>query len=372
MLTLYLSFHDILTLLRARQWRDGSCAGFLHAEFLTSEVGHLFCHQSVSHHLSTRDGDKAFQAIPRLMVEDDNATADAAARGIVVGSDEGTDTGVGADDACRGEARSQMHTFTDQQVYLFGRGIHVVHLVEGNAVTRRTDDADGIVGDEDIAIGRFAATVDDHVIHTVAEDQQRALGGEHVDLHAGELGNGLPPDASGIDDEAAVNFMLLTIMVIAQTYALDAAILGDEADHFLVGEDLGPMALGINDVGRGKAERIYGRIRNTDGTDEVGIDSWLNMTGFVGRENLRTDARFPAGFHKGLLIVETVFGECDEEAVGGVYAMAGDMAQDLILTDTLACAFLIGDSIARTTMEKTVVTAGSSIGEVPFLYEQHF
>ena len=108
-----------------------------------------------------------------------------------------------------------MHAFADHEVHFFRGGAHVVNLVEGHTVARRANDTYGIVRHENVTIGWLAAAVQHHVVDAVPEDEQGALGGEHVDLDARQLCHGLPPDAGCVDDEAAMDFRRLAGAVVA-------------------------------------------------------------------------------------------------------------------------------------------------------------
>ena len=44
--------------------------------------------------------------------------------------------------------------------------------------------------------------------------------------------------------------------------------------------------------------------------------------------------------------------------------MAGYFAQNLVLFDTFACIFLVGNGIARTAVHESVITAGGAVGQV--------
>ena len=67
------------------------------------------------------------------MVEADDATADVAARGVVVGRDEGPDAGVGAEDPRRRERGGEFGAICQQEVNLFRGNFHVVALLVGHS-----------------------------------------------------------------------------------------------------------------------------------------------------------------------------------------------------------------------------------------------
>ena len=130
------------------------------------------------------------------MVEHHDAAAHAAAARIVVRRYQRTHAGVGAQDARMFQRRGQFHSLAQQQVDLVGRHVHVVHLVEGHLARRGADQRDRIARHQDVGVGRLAAAVEHDVVHPVAEDQQRALGRQHVDRHprlAGDVVPQMPP-----------------------------------------------------------------------------------------------------------------------------------------------------------------------------------
>ena len=131
------------------------------------------------------------------------------------------------------------------------------------------------------------------------------------------------------------------------------------------------MPLGIDDVRRSEAERVNGRVGHPDGTDEGGVDGWLNAPRLFRRDDVGTDAGAMAGLDKILLIVKTVFGERDEKAVGLFHTMTCHTAERHVFLDTFACRLLIGDGVACAAMKQTMVAAGRTIGEVVLLNEKN-
>ena len=68
----------------ARQGNYSRHAGFLHMEFLANQIGGLFCHSSVGHQFTTRNGNESSQSVTCLMIQTHDASAYAASAGIVV------------------------------------------------------------------------------------------------------------------------------------------------------------------------------------------------------------------------------------------------------------------------------------------------
>ena len=63
----------------------------------------------------------------------------------------------------------------------------------------------------------------------MAEDQQRALGGKHVDRHPSHARYLHAPDAGGIDGDGGVGLHAFTGYSVAQVYSFDPSVAYDEA-----------------------------------------------------------------------------------------------------------------------------------------------
>ena len=204
----------------------------------------------------------------------------------------------------------------------------------------------------------------------MAEDEQGALGREHVNLHPGHLCDRLSPDAGGVYHEAAVSLTLLARAVVAQLHAFHHAILDDEAHDLHVCADLGTMTLGVDDVCRGEAERVYRGIGHTHCPDERRVDCRFYAARLFRRDDVGLDAGLRASLDKRLLVVEAVLGKRDEETVCLLHAMASHSAKRHVFFYALACRLLVG--ITGATMQQTVVTTSRSVGEIVLLDKKDF
>ena len=280
------------------------------------------------------------------MVEADDAAGDVAARRVVVGADQRPDAGVGPQDAGGGEGRGHLGALGDQERDFIGRNGHIVTFFERNARRGRPDDADRVARHQDIGIRRFSAAVDDQIVHPVGEDQQGAFGGIHADVDAGQVRDGASPDAAGVDRDRCVEIFFFAGDLVPGMDAPDRVAFPDEPGDFRMQPDLAAVKLGIQHIGRTKAERVHAAVRHADGADQVRIDRRLQPPGQVRIDDFSADARLPAGVHEGLLVTQVIFRQGDEQAVGLFDAVRRDPAQDPVLFDTFFGGFRIVHGIA--------------------------
>jgi len=73
------------------QWHEVGVACGTDVEFLASEVCGLLRHQAACDEFAAGDGDEVVDAVVRLVVDADDASADASAGGVVAVGDEGSD-----------------------------------------------------------------------------------------------------------------------------------------------------------------------------------------------------------------------------------------------------------------------------------------
>ena len=69
----------------------------------------------------------------------------------------------------------------------------------------------------------------------MAEDEQRAFGGEHIDFDADLGGDAVAPDAAGVDDEAALDGDDVARRAVLNLDAGDTAVRHRQVDDFVVG-----------------------------------------------------------------------------------------------------------------------------------------
>src|SRR3712207_3890521 len=248
----------------------------------------------------------------------------------------------------------------------------MVDGVEGHAVAGRSDNAHCVVGHENVGVGRLAAAVDDHVVDSMAEDKERTFGGKHIDRNVGHASQEVSPNAGGVDGYPSPCLGSGAAAVIAQLHAHDAATLHDEARYLVIGQDVGPVAAGVNDVSHGKPERVDGGVGNFHRPDERWVDRRLHASGLLGRNDVGTDTGLAAGGYESGLIGQVVLGQGDEESIGLIDAMAGYAPQNHVLLDTFPGRLRVGHGISGATMEQSMVASRGAVGKVILLYEQHF
>ena len=147
-------------------------------------------------------------------------------------------------------------------------------------------------------------------------------------------------------------------------HALDGAALSDEAGDFCVQTHLSAMQFGVQHIGRAQAERIHAAVGNLHGTNQVRVHAGLQAFGQLRIDDFRSDARFFTGVHEGLLIAQVVFREGDEQAVGFVYAVGGNPAQNPVLADAFLRTFCVVHGVPRSGVEQAVVAprcSGSNV-----------
>ncbi len=120
------------------------------------------------------------------------------------------------------------------------------------------------------------------------------------------------------------------------------------------------VEFGIQHVGGAQAERVYAAVGNLHGTNQVRVHAGLQAFGQLRIDDFRSDARFFTGVHEGLLIAQVVFREGDEQAVGFVYAVGGNLAQNHVLADAFLRTFCVVHGVSGPGVEQAVVTARSS------------
>ena len=305
------------------------------------------------------------------MVEQHYATADAAACRVVVARHKWPHAGIGAQDACARQRGNKLHALFEKNIHLFGCDTHVVNLGDGNSVAGSAQHAHNLVGDQDVAVGRLAATVYHHVVDSVPEDEQRPLGREHVDGHSCLLSHEGAPYSCGIHGHWCISLARLAREVVAQPHTHHAGVLHNEVDNLMIGERHSAMTARVDKVGGSQGEGIDRCIGHTHGTNEHGIHRRFYDSCLGRVDNLGIDAGTQAGIDKGGLIVEVILGESDKKAVGLLDAMASDVSQNHVLANTLGSALLVGDGIACTTVHQAMIAACGTIGEVVTLHKQH-
>ena len=112
-------------------------------------------------------------------------------------------------------------------------------------------------GTKDVGIRRFAAAVYHFVVHPVTEDQQRPLGGEHVDFDAGFFATRCPQMPAALIvtlPVAAVSSPVRTLRIMIPSDAVAGA---EEAGYLMVRDDVGAVPARVDHVGGCETERIH-------------------------------------------------------------------------------------------------------------------
>ena len=241
---------------RTRQRCLGSGAGHIAAKLAACQVGHFLGHQAIGHHLATGNGDKTAHAVAALVVQAHNAAADAAPAGVAVGGHQWPHAGISSQNTRGGQRRGQFLALGEQHLHFFVGDTHVVDGFHRHTVAGGTNHAHGIVGNQNIGVGWLAAAVNHHVVHSMAENQQRSLGGEHIDFDAGHGSYALPPDAGGIDGDVAAHLGTLASELVQQFHSFHTALIDNQALHLMVSEAVCAVQARIVHVGHRQAEWV--------------------------------------------------------------------------------------------------------------------
>ena len=143
-------------------------------------------------------------------------------------------------------------------------------------------------------------------------------------------------------------------------HALDGVALSDEAGDFCVQTHLPAVEFGIQHVGGAQAERIYAAVGNLHGANQVRIHAGLQAFGQLRIDNLRSNSRFLAGVYERLLIAQVILRQGDEQAVGFVYAVGGNPAQNHVLADAFLRTLCVVHGVPRSGVEQAVVASRCS------------
>ena len=277
--------------------------------------------------------------------------------------DERTRAGPGVHGARLAEAGDHGLAGVEHLLDLVGgdrQAIRVVGLEVG-----RADDAHGVVGHEDVAVGRPHAAVNDRMAQSVVHRDHDAGARDDVDAVAvGHSGNLSGPGAAAVEDEAAFDAHVFPSALIVDDDGADALTLAFDGGDAVVGQDLRPVRL------RG-ADRSPGHLPSVDRT----------VLNFEGALDARVQARFTAqrlgdgdfgGGHlcsrcAGQELVRVLFiilGGHDEEASGGLDGVGVDALDDLVFFGTLGGRLGIRRNVAAARVEQTVEATGGSLSDV--------
>ena len=158
----------------------------------------------------------------------------------------------------------------------------------------------------------------------MSEDEQRAFCGEHVDVYASQAADAVAPDACGVNDQIGVDALEGSCPLVAQSHTADPLTGHVDGRHFVVGHDVGSVALSCNSVGCRQPERVDSPVGHFYRPYNLGVDGRLDPPGFSGVDYLGTDTCVAASVDKSGLIGEVVVGKCYENAPGVFDAVAGN------------------------------------------------
>ena len=164
---------------------------------------------------------------------------------------------------------------------------------------------------------------------------------------------------------------MAAVLLVEQLHALDTLLVDDQAFHLVIVEGLGAVQTGVEQVGNGQAEGVDRSVGNAYGADQVWVDGGLDAACLGRVDDVGADAGSLAGLDKGLLVLQVILGQGDEQAVGLLDAVTGNAPQDHVLADALAGALAVGHGISGTTVHQAVVAARGAGAVVVALHEQH-
>ena len=229
----------------------------------------------------------------------------------------------------------QLHTLTQEQIYFVGSYVHIIALLERHFARCGTDKTYCIARHKDIGIGRLTTTVNDNIIYSVTENQQRTLSRQHLNGYTRLLSNLVTPDTCGINHNLRTILGSLTRTAIEHLDTHDALLLTQEIQHLVVGQHLGTIHLSVNKVCRSQTERINSSIGNTHSTNHSRVSRRLQQECLLRVNSIGTNARSTARLDKLSLKLQAILGEADKQTIGLLNAVARNAAQNHILLDTL-------------------------------------
>ena len=262
---------------------------------------------------------------------------------------------------------SQLHTLTQEQVNLIGCNVHIITLLERHLARCCTDKTDCIARYKDISVGRLTATVDNNIIHAVAENQQSTLCGQHLNSHTRLLCNLVTPDTSGIHRYVSTELLLLARTAVHNLNTNDTLLLADKLQHLVIGQHLCAIHLGVNKVCRCQTEGVNSSIGNANSSNHRGVCRGLQKQSLLRVDSIGTDTRSTARLDKLCLKLQAILGKADKQTISLLHAVAGNTAQNHILLNTLLCRLTIRNGITRTAMQQTVVTSRSTCSYIATL-----
>ena len=355
---------SLLDFFRSRKWLDCGFACLVDAELLTSKISSPLSHKTVSHELTSSNGNKARYSVTLLVVKTNDASADASARRVIICSDQRTDAGISAEDSGICKLRSEFFSFAKKKIHLISGNLHIINFLVWYTAGSRTDKGYCITRHKNIRIRRLAAAVQYQIIDPMSKNKESTLCREHIDCSTGHLGDEMSPDTAGIYYQSAAELLLLLCVMVKHLNTHNSFTLLDESHNLRILHDLSAMKTGVKGVGYGKAEWVNSSIRHSYCTDERRVYRRLQTDRLFRVDSLSADSRSQTRIYESALESEVVLRQSDEKSVSLLDTVTGHFAQNHILADTLFCRLLIGNCITGTTMKKTMVSSGRSVCKV--------
>ena len=241
-----------------------------------------------------------------------------------------------------------------------GQVVGVVGLEVG-----RADDAHGVVGHEDVAVGGPHAAVDDRLAQPVVHGDHDAGAGDDVDAvavrHGGDLSG---PGAAAVEDEPAFDAHVLAPALVMDDDGADALALTFDGGDAVVSQDLRPVRLRGANRSPGHLPAIDRAVLDLEGALDARVQA-----GFATQR--LGDGDFCGGHlcsrcagQELIRVFLIVLGGHDEEASGGLDGVGVDALDDLVFFGALGGRLRIGRNVAAARVEQTVEATGGSLSDV--------
>lgn len=101
----------------------------------------------------------------------------------------------------------------------------------------------------------------------------------------------------------------------------------------------------------------------------VGLTAGSRRSASCGRRR-GLYASLLTGVDKGLLPCQVIFRQGDKQPIGRFNTVAGDAAQNAVLTDAFAGGFVVGHRVAGAAVQQSMIPAGRPGGDIMALNEQ--
>ena len=333
-----------------------------------NEIDRFFRHQPVGHQFPAGDRDKPRRAAEAPVVDQREAAADGPVIGVLLRLQERANAGVGPREALPLQVGDHPGELVNQEGDLFGGNLvalQILHPHGGGA-----EDGNGVVGDDDVAVGRGATAVEDPLAQAGVGDQHGALGEGEADLKAGHAEDMVGPGAGRVDHPGRADGKRLVGDPVADMDPGNPESVADQAGDLRVDQNTRPAGLGVPGVFNDKCERVDRPVGNLDGADDPGIQTGFHCQRFPGRERQGVDSRRPTRPDEVRPVLRAVFRKGDEQALRGLDAVGGNPPEDAVFGNALPRRVGVVDRVATAAVEEPLVTAGGAGGKIPLFNKQ--